>query len=332
MRLPASVKSPRIDNTTAALDAVSTTASVSDMNEAMRTHILSKFNPKPTPKITNSPTLSKDAGRAPLSSSHTNDRDDGPVEIQKKNVVHSKPMNTVLKRLANGGTTMNYDYKIVDKDGPMDNDTIVVNSPKGISNKFNPNTNAPKEAIKKPAALSHKTVEKTLQQTATTAIPGKTTGKHAPIMAKDPPAQEMPSERVPDAIRVPTKRTVDPAHSVSTDTKRQKPTPAPTNPIQATTVPRVPSASPINQAKGIECEIAEKRKQIEALRLKRAQKAKEQEELDKKIEPYKKRMAEELERLTREMEEEQNLAAEEEKRWNAGMEMLAEFEEGGGDE
>jgi hypothetical protein len=52
-----------------------------------------------------------------------------------------------------------------------------------------------------------------------------------------------------------------------------------------------------------------------------------QEELDRKMEPYRKRMAEELERLEREMMEEEAAAAEDEEYLKRSEDMLAEFEE-----
>jgi uncharacterized protein YcbK (DUF882 family) len=79
----------------------------------------------------------------------------------------------------------------------------------------------------------------------------------------------------------------------------------------------------------IECKVAEQRKKLEALRLKRLETAKKQEALDKQMEPYKKRMAEELERLHKEMLEEEAAAAEDEEHLNASVELLAEFEQAG---
>lgn len=66
------------------------------------------------------------------------------------------------------------------------------------------------------------------------------------------------------------------------------------------------------------------------MRQKRLETAKKQEKLDKKIKPYKKRMAEELERLEREMMEEEAAAAEDEEHLMATEEMLKEFEMGDG--
>jgi hypothetical protein len=59
---------------------------------------------------------------------------------------------------------------------------------------------------------------------------------------------------------------------------------------------------------------------------KRLETAKKQEVLDKKMEPHKQRLAEELERLNREVAEEEAAAAEDEERYQASMEILKEFE------
>jgi predicted nucleic acid-binding Zn-ribbon protein len=76
----------------------------------------------------------------------------------------------------------------------------------------------------------------------------------------------------------------------------------------------------------IERQVTEQRKRLEALRQKRLETAKKQEQLDKQMAPYKQRMAEELDRLNKEMMEEEVAVAEAEEHAKATAEMLAEFE------
>jgi hypothetical protein len=81
-----------------------------------------------------------------------------------------------------------------------------------------------------------------------------------------------------------------------------------------------PSPRPLS----VEAQVAEQRKRLEATRKKRAEMAKQKAAIDEKLAPYKKQMAEKLERLRQETVEEEMMMAEEEEDYKASEMMLEE--------
>lgn len=101
-------------------------------------------------------------------------------------------------------------------------------------------------------------------------------------------------------------------------------------PLTPARLSRQPSASPSPRPLSIEAQVAEQRKQLEAMRKKRAEVARKQAVIDEQMAPYKQRMAEELERLRREMADEEMLIAEEEQEYSIKVEMLKELKQADG--
>ncbi|KAH9878546.1 hypothetical protein IAQ61_001818 [Plenodomus lingam] len=85
------------------------------------------------------------------------------------------------------------------------------------------------------------------------------------------------------------------------------------------------SASP--KPLSIERQMTEQRKKLQSLRKKRAEMAEKQRIIDMQMEPYKKRMAEELERLNADMMDEELAFTEEHDHFAASLEMLKEFKQ-----
>ncbi|CAO2648918.1 Nn.00g098670.m01.CDS01 [Neocucurbitaria sp. VM-36] len=150
--------------------------------------------------------------------------------------------------------------------------------------------------------------------------------KPMPINTSIPAAQSPPAP--PTVPVTPTKRPSAIANGLSPEMKRAKIatntsiTSAPITPSKVSqTSPGFPSPKPMS----IERQVAEQRKKLEMLRKKRFEMATKQSTIDKEMEPYKKHMAEELERLKAEMMEEENAYAEEEEHYSASVEILGEF-------
>lgn len=189
--------------------------------------------------------------------------------------------------------------------------------------------------VKKPVAR----VPSVLSAPAPTAAPKSTLKAAAKLIV--PPistpttltVSTKPSEVPPQASQqrsqqhiVPAKRAAEPTQAHQAQVKLTKISTVSTTPdTKASLLPRTPTASPSpsRHIKGIESQVAEQRRKLEAIRQKRLENAKRQEELDKK-------MAEKLERLNREMLEEEAMAADEEEHFNTSLEMLAELEQEGG--
>jgi hypothetical protein len=176
--------------------------------------------------------------------------------------------------------------------------------------------------VTKPSISAKAPVRKSLQ----VVIPStKTPIAPTPAVKSTSLTQKKPTNQPP--VTPPTKRTFSPITGDTPDSKRAKSTPALLTPIATTTAPRIPPATPSPRPVSIEHKVAEQRKRLEAVRQKRLEMVQRQEELDRKMEPYRKRMAEELERLEREMMEEEAAAAEDEEYLKRSEDMLAEFEE-----
>ncbi|KAL5122010.1 hypothetical protein ACEQ8H_000226 [Pleosporales sp. CAS-2024a] len=174
-----------------------------------------------------------------------------------------------------------------------------------------------------------------INKTTSTMVPPKTN-----LQVVIPPAKEdaVPQSSTIAATPATPKRPtpaaetpVTPANQVqvgwlngcTADSKRAKLTHSPSPAVIA---PRILSGSSSPRPMSVERKVAESRKKLEAVRQKRLEAAKRQEEVDRKLDPYKQRMAEELERLEREMREEEAAAKEDEEHFEASMAMLAEFE------
>jgi hypothetical protein len=123
-----------------------------------------------------------------------------------------------------------------------------------------------------------------------------------------------------------TKRPADVSSTTDPDPKRLKTMQIPTMP---TATPRAISASPSPHPIAIELQVAEQRKRLEAIRKEREEMAQKQKNLEQQIEPYKQRMADELEKLTREMAAEETALAEEKQRFCASTAILDEFKNNG---
>jgi hypothetical protein len=124
----------------------------------------------------------------------------------------------------------------------------------------------------------------------------------------------------------PTKRAVETTDPITLENKRQKSNNTPPPHLSPTTVARKFLSTPSPRPATLELKVADRRKELRAVQQKRLETAKKREVLDKKMEPHKQRLAEELERLNREVAEEEAAAAEDEERYQASMEILKEFE------
>ena len=168
-----------------------------------------------------------------------------------------------------------------------------------------------------------------------TALPAKVPAERpteegkAPVAAKKPLA---PATTItPTTPTTPIKRPVEVINSATPEVKKAKVTATPFTPTAPTIVSRMPPGTPSPRPVSIERKVAEQRKKLEALLQKRLETAKKQEELDKQMAPYKRRMAEELERINREMmEEEEAAVAEDEEHLKASAEMYEEFKSADG--
>jgi hypothetical protein len=124
----------------------------------------------------------------------------------------------------------------------------------------------------------------------------------------------------------PTKRAAETTDPITLENKRQKSNNTPPPHLSPTTFARKFLSTPSPRPATLELKVADRRKELRAVQQKRLETAKKQEVLDKKMEPHKQRLAEELERLNREVAEEEAAAAEDEERYQASMEILKEFE------
>ncbi|KAF2831984.1 hypothetical protein CC86DRAFT_400764 [Ophiobolus disseminans] len=214
--------------------------------------------------------------------------------------------------------------KSVGKAAATASDTIVVTLPKGKSNGFT-SVNGPATKTTTPAKDPAKKIPQVVIPPAKKPIV-----KPTPVATATATAQKKPPVAAPPVT--PTKRTAEPTIVTTPEVKRAKIVPAPIVPTTPATVSRIASGTPSPRPVSIDHKVVEQRKKLEALRLKRLENAKKQEQLDKQMEPFKKRMAEELERINREMMEEEAAAAEDEEHLKVSAQMLAEFEKGDGGE
>jgi hypothetical protein len=152
--------------------------------------------------------------------------------------------------------------------------------------------------------------------------------KPAPVATTPSTAQKRSGTAKPPVTL--TKRTAEPSTSTFTtpDAKRARTTETLPTPTTPTILSRISPGTPSPRPFSIERKVAEQRKKLESLRLKRIETAKKQVALDKKMEPYKQRLAEELERLDKEMMEEEAAAAEDDEHFNASVEMYEELRKG----
>jgi hypothetical protein len=149
-------------------------------------------------------------------------------------------------------------------------------------------------------------------------------GKPAPIGNATQSTPKQPETTVNTSS--PIKRAAETTDSITLENKRQKSNNTPPPHLSPTTVARKFLSTPSPRPATLELKVAEQRKKLQATQQKRLETAKKQEALDKKMEPHKQRLAEELERLNREVAEEEAAAAEDEERYHASMEILKEFE------
>ena len=268
------------------------------------------------------------------------------VEIAKEKLASDakeKPASEVTKNTAIAKEKPPTETEVTEKDTTTTaSDTIAVAIP---VSKSAASTNGSAAKLSSPPQTTFKPVSGATTKTITSAKePGKKSPqvvipstkkpatKPAPVPTPAPAAQKK-TPAAPTTV-TPTKRTAEPTTVVATpEPKRTKVIPTPpvhATPTTPTIVSRIPPGSASPHPMSVERKVAEQRKKLEALRLKRLETAKKQEALDKQMEPYKKRMAEELERLNQEMMEEEAAAAEDEEHFNASVEMLAEFENGDG--
>ncbi|KAH5259740.1 hypothetical protein HBI71_114180 [Parastagonospora nodorum] len=219
------------------------------------------------------------------------------------------------------------------KEDPVTSDTIAVIGPKRKT------TSTKEGGAAKPAGLPQKVAKPANGNAKKPASSVKTAGKKEPQVVIPPKKSPVvPVNTVPTSPSTPKRPApeapVTPEDQVhvglidgsKSHSKRPKFTPSPLTPTSTTIVPRIPSGTSSPRLMSVERKVAEQRKKLEAIRQMRLETAKKQEVLDKKMEPHKKRMEEELERLNREMMEEEAAAAEDEEHFKASEEMLREFE------
>lgn len=218
----------------------------------------------------------------------------------------------------------------VAKDQVNSKDTITVTTPK-----HNSSTSVDDSAVKAPnlngtdANLINGTATGLTAQVKDTTQKGPQTAikKHivhpAPIVTTVPITQMKPP--TPTTPVTPTKRPTAPTNRTSPEFKRAKIVPAPSTPSAPPMFSRGTTGSPSPKPLSIERQVAEQRKKLDDLRKKRLQMAKKQKTIDKQMEPFKQRMAEELARLNEEMMAEESAYTEEEQHLSASVEMLAEF-------
>jgi hypothetical protein len=149
-------------------------------------------------------------------------------------------------------------------------------------------------------------------------------GKPVPIGDATQSSPKKPENTVNTSS--PTKRAAEMADPITSENKRQKSINTPPPHLSPTDVARNFLSTQSPRPATLELKVAEQRKKLQATQQKRLETAKKQEALDKKMEPHKQRLAEELERLNREVVEEEAAAAEDEERYQASMEILKEFE------
>lgn len=195
--------------------------------------------------------------------------------------------------------------KPVDKESGSPGETIVAAVPKE-----NPTESTADSAVK-PSSPPQTNFTPINGAATKVAAPAKKSTKKSPQVAVTPPkkpsvkptlaitatstAQKKPAATTTPVT--PTKRAPEPTIIATPEAKRTKVVPTPTTPTPLTIVSRIPSGSASPRPLSIERKVADRRKKLEALRQKRLETAKKQDELEKKLGPYKQRMAEELERL-----------------------------------
>lgn len=134
---------------------------------------------------------------------------------------------------------------------------------------------------------------------------------------------------VPPTPATPLKRAPEGTLTPPPDLKRIKSDVVP--PLTPTQLFRNAASSQSPRFQSIEAQVAEQRKRLEAARKKRAEMANKKAAIERKLGPYKKRMAEELERLKQETADEEAEMAIDEEDYLASEAMLAELEHGDGE-
>jgi len=326
-------------------EITTTPETAEDVNEDLRARVFSKPSPKPAsaevPATTVEQAATNGDGDSVISTSTVN-RDaehaiDTPQTTVNKDTAAGKPAEPEVA--ANLEKPIDKPAeKPAEKEQVTVSDTIAVNLPKDKS------TGSTNDSAAKTSSLPQNNFNSINGTSTKTTTPAKEPAKKSPQVVVTPPKKPatkpapiatgtVTAQKKPPAAAMPitpTKRTVEPTTVTSSETKRAKIVPSPIAPTTPTIVSRIPPGSPSPRPMSVERKLAEQRKKLEALRQKRLETAKKQEELDKQMEPYKKRMAEELERLNKEMMEEEAAAAEDEEHLNASVEMLAEFEKESG--
>ena len=128
----------------------------------------------------------------------------------------------------------------------------------------------------------------------------------------------------------PTKRPSASTNDHVLDPKRAKMTTSRETPSYTRLNSQHTTSSPSPAPLSIDRQVAEQRKRLEELRKRRKQVAEKQTNIDKEMEPFMKRMAEESERLNQQLMDEESAYLEEEQHYNASLEMLKSFKEGDG--
>jgi hypothetical protein len=317
-----------------------------DDTEALRERVFGK----PSPKTPSSETATTTADKAPATggtksavlSSDANPTTEKDTDIAKAALSTGKDVDKRTNGEAHGNTVAtdaveNPVEKPKDREQDGLNDTIVVALPKGNHNATN------NDSAAKPSSLLQASSNPANGTTTKSAFLATLITKMHPQIVIPPPNRHhgMPTpigdtaqvtqQKVSSAIPpiTPAKRTAESTDPTTPENKRQKSVTIPPLHLSPDTMSRIPPGTPSPRPAPIELKIAEQRKKLQAIRQKRFETAKKQDELDKRMEPYKKRMAEELERLNREMMEEEAAAAEDDENYKASMQMLAEFEQEG---
>jgi hypothetical protein len=215
------------------------------------------------------------------------------------------------------------------------NDTIAVALPKGSASATT------KDSAAKTSSLTETSSKPTIGTTTQVASSATQFIKKDPKVVIPPRTNRPASKPAPisDSTQItpknpdstilpitPSKRPIEATSPINPENKRQKSLTTPPPHLSPTSLARRFATTPSPRPISLEQKVAEKRKQLLTLHQKRLETAKKQDELDRKMEPYKQRLAEELERLDREMKEEEEAALEEEECLRAGVEMLREFE------
>lgn len=183
-------------------------------------------------------------------------------------------------------------------------------------------------AIKKCVGPAKDTI---MKDTHSSLVPAKrSTGMPAslPTTTASTVAQKVPLK--PAVPVTPAKRPTTTANSTSSATKRTKPNPVPLTSSIQPAVLRGTLDSPSPRPMSIERQVSEQRKKLDTVRRKRQEMITKQGRVDSQLQPYKQRMAAELERLNAEIMEVEAEYAEDEEHLTASLEMLREFRKADG--